>query len=215
MSTFLDIENWNRKEQFYFFKEYDNPFFNICADVDVTNLLTYTREHHLSFFIASLFLSLRAANSIDEFRYRIRDDRVIVHDVIHAGSTVLNSDQTFSFCYFDYDGNFQTFNEMASQKLKRYQEGFKSFETAEHRDDMVHYSIIPWISFTSFSHAKRFKTGDAVPKIVFGKYYEDSGIKKMPVSVEVHHSLMDGIHVGRFFEVFQNHVNSPQQFTQL
>ncbi len=206
---YLDLENWNRKEHFYFFKEYDNPFFNICASIDVTSLLTYAKEQHLSFFIASLFLSLRAANSINEFRYRIRGDRVVVHDVVHAGSTVLNSDQTFSFCYFDYDGNFQTFNQEATQKLETYKRGFKSFEALEDRDDLIHYSIIPWVSFTNFSHAKRFKTEDSVPKIVFGKYHEDSGMMKMPVSVEVHHALMDGIHVGKFFERFQELLRNP------
>jgi chloramphenicol O-acetyltransferase type A len=28
----------------------------------------------------------------------------------------------------------------------------------------------------------------------------------MPVSVEVHHALMDGLHVGRYFESFQSHL---------
>jgi chloramphenicol O-acetyltransferase type A len=212
---YLDLESWNRKQHFYFFKEYDHPFFNICADVDVTHLLPYTKEHHLSFFIASLFLSMKVANAIPEFRYRIRGERVIVHDVVHAGSTVLNADQTFSFCYFDYDGNFRAFNEMASRKLGRYQEGYKSFETEEHRDDLIHYSIIPWISFTSFSHARKFKTGDSIPKIVFGKYFELGGVIKMPVSVEVHHSLMDGIHVGKFFDRFQELLQDPGAVLQL
>lgn len=208
---YLDLKNWNRKEHYYFFKDYDHPFFNICAEVDVTNLLKYTKEHQLSFFVASLFLSTKAANAIPEFRYRIRGERVTVHDVIHAGSTVLNADQTFSFCYFDYDGNFQTFNREATQKLEKYAKGFKSLEPGEDRDDLIHYSVIPWISFTSFSHARKFKTGDSIPKIVFGKYYEDAGGTKMPVSVEVHHALMDGIHVGKFLEGFRGLLNNPEK----
>ncbi len=212
MSTFLDLENWNRKQHFYFFKDYDHPFFNICAEVDVTRLLAYTKEHQQSFFVALLFLSLRAANSIPELRYRIRGERVLVHDVIHAGSTVLNSDETFSFCYFDYDGNFQTFNREATQKLEKYAQGFKSLEPGDNRDDLIHYSVIPWISFTSFAHARKYGANDSVPKIVFGKYYDEAGAKKMPVSVEVHHALMDGIHVGKFFEEFQALLQNPQEF---
>ena len=34
----FDVENWNRKNQFNFFKEYEDPFFNLTANVDVTNL---------------------------------------------------------------------------------------------------------------------------------------------------------------------------------
>jgi chloramphenicol O-acetyltransferase len=29
----------------------------------------------------------------------------------------------------------------------------------------------------------------------------------MPVSIEVHHALVDGVHVGRFFERFQHHLD--------
>jgi chloramphenicol O-acetyltransferase type A len=31
----------------------------------------------------------------------------------------------------------------------------------------------------------------------------------MPVSVEVHHALVDGIHVGRFFEIYQGYLDEP------
>ena len=77
MATYLDIKNWNRKDQFYFFKDYDNPFFNICAEVDVTELLKQTKASNKSFFLTSLFMSLKAANDIQEFRYRILDEKII------------------------------------------------------------------------------------------------------------------------------------------
>ncbi len=62
--TFLDLDTWNRKELFYFFKDYEQPFFNICADVDVTSLVNYTKKNGLSFFRASLFLSLYGRQTI-------------------------------------------------------------------------------------------------------------------------------------------------------
>jgi chloramphenicol O-acetyltransferase type A len=31
----------------------------------------------------------------------------------------------------------------------------------------------------------------------------------MPVSVEVHHALVDGLHVGRFYEAFQRGLDRP------
>ncbi|MCB0574850.1 MAG: hypothetical protein KDC61_09825 [Saprospiraceae bacterium] len=42
-----------------------------------------------------------------------------------------------------------------------------------------------------------------MPKIVFGKYFASGDRLLMPVSVEVHHALMDGLHAGRFFGRFQ------------
>jgi len=211
---FLDLENWNRKELFYFFREYEQPFFNICADVDVTSLVKFTKERNISFFKASLYLSLKAANEIEPFRYRIRENKVIVHEVIDGGSTVLNEDETFSFSYFDYDPNFKKFEEKATKELERIASQEKSVNPADERDDLIHYSMIPWISFTSFAHARKPGKEDSVPKIVFGKYAEQNDLIKMPVSVEVHHSVMDGIHVGKFFELFQVYLNSPGKFLE-
>ncbi len=208
----LNLEDWNRRDLFYFFREYEHPFFNIAADVDVTLLVQFTKERNLSFFKASLYLSLKAANEIEPFRYRIRRDKVVVHEKIDGGSTILNDDETFSFGYFDYDPDFKEFEEKAAKELERIANKEKSLDPADERDDLIHYSMIPWISFTSFSHARQPQKGDSVPKIVFGKYARQNDLIKMPVSVEVHHSLMDGIHVGKFFELFQVYLNAPETF---
>jgi chloramphenicol O-acetyltransferase type A len=209
MPEYLDFDQWNRKKLFEFFRTFDNPFFNICADLEIDKLLAFSKKYQVSFFIASLFLSTKAANSVEEFRYRIRGDRVWIHDIIHAGSTILNDDETFGFCYFDWQPTFREFESAANQSLAEYREEENKLDAHDDRDDMIHHSIIPWISFRSFSHARRYGTADSVPKVVFGKYFDEGDSAKLPVSVEVHHSLMDGLHVGRFFKAFQEYANSP------
>lgn len=209
MPQYLDLENWNRKAQFHFFRNYDQPFFNICAQVDITACQQFTRDKGLSFFLTSLYLATRAANDIPEFRYRLRSEKVLVHEVIHAGSTVLRRDETFGFCYFEYQPDFPTFHESAAQQLTDFLEKNPALDPRDERDDLIHYSVLPWIAFTSISHARRFGTEDSVPKIVFGKYEESGGRIKMPVSVEAHHALMDGLHAGRFFETLQGYLAVP------
>ena len=90
---------------------------------------------------------------------------------------------------------------MLPRRLSRNGKG--KLEPADHRDDLIHFSVLPWISFTSVSHARRLGTNDSVPKIMFGKHYEAGERRRMPVSIEAHHSLVDGLHVGRFFARFQ------------
>lgn len=211
MYTTLDMDSWERKEQFFFFKDYDNPFYNICTEVDVTELLNYTKEKNRSFFIASLYASLKAANLVKEFRYRIKGDSVIVYDKIHAGSTVLNDDETFGFCYFDYNEVLDTFNKKAEDSLKKHKDDKVEMESKENEDNLIHYSVVPWISFTSVSHARRFGGADSIPKIVFGKYTNKNGRIMMPVSIEVHHSLVDGLHVAKYLDQFQEVLNSLQE----
>jgi chloramphenicol O-acetyltransferase type A len=77
-------------------------------------------------------------------------------------------------------------------------------------DDVVHYSSVPWLSFTSLSHARQFKRPDSVPKITFGKVQEDHGKRCMPVSLHAHHALLDGIHAGEYFALFQLLLNNPE-----
>jgi len=210
MPDTIDLESWPRKSHFEFFKDYDNPYFNMCATVDVTNILNLCRaDNGPSFFIATLFLSLKTINEIREFRMRIRNSDVIVHEVVHAGSTVLLPDDTFAFAYFDFSDDFKTFAAHAKAEIEQTRSGFNGLRDRPEKTDLIHYTIIPWISFTGFSHARRWGTTDSIPKIVFGKYRERDGNVIMPVSIEVHHSLVDGIHVGRFFQRFQELLDDP------
>jgi len=211
MSHFLDLQSWARHAQFEFFRGYQMPFFNICANVDVTALVAWTKRARGSFFKSSLYLSTKAANEVEPFRYRMRDAAVIVHDCIHAGSTVLNDDETFSFCYFDY---LQPYTEFAAraEEVLRTMRSEQPLDAQEARDDLLHYSVIPWISFTSFQHARKTGHEDSIPKIVFGKYAAAGETLRMPVSVEVHHALMDGIHVAQYFERLQSYLNAPEDF---
>src|SRR5215210_7890138 len=119
MSGYLDIETWKRREQFEFFKDYHNPFFNICTHVDVTTLLGLTRAmEDISFFVAYHFFSIKAANEVEPFRYRLRGERVLVHERIHAGTTLLLPDENFSFVYFDYTEDFHVFQTNAKATIK-------------------------------------------------------------------------------------------------
>lgn len=205
----LDLESWPRRQHFEHFRRYDNPWFNLCADVDVTALHAWCRtEAGPSFFAASLWHSLAAANEIEEFRYRIRDGGVVVHPVIHGGSTILLPDETFRFAYYDYSPDMRVFVEHVGEVLGQVKAESGPLDPQDDRDDLIHYSIIPWVPFTSFSHARRWGTDDAVPKIVFGKHREVGERRLMPVSVEVHHALVDGLHVGRFYATFQRRLDA-------
>ena len=210
----LDLDSWHRRHHFEFFKDYEQPFFNLCAEVDVTRLLEVTRAGQHSFFLACLYLSLEAANGIEPFRYRLRGNGVTVFDVIHGGSTILRQDQTFGFAYFDYEADFAVFHAAGSRILEQTAAAQGPLEDRPERDDLIHYSVIPWVSFSSFSHARRLPASDSTPKIVFGKHHDSGGAAKMPVSVEVHHALMDGLEMGQFFESFQSLLEDPAALTR-
>lgn len=205
----LDLSGWRRRDHFEFFKEFEQPFFNVCTEVDVSALVEFTSTERRSFFLGALYLSLRAANEVEELRLRIRGDEVVVHPRVAGGSTVLRDDETFGFGYFDYDEDFSRFEERGREVLAAAREP-GPLNDQKDRDDIIYYSVLPWFSFTSFSHARRCPSIDSNPRIVFGKRSSRLGEAWcMPISVEVHHALVDGLHVARFLERFEELLSQP------
>lgn len=207
MYTELDIENWPRKTTYEFFKDYEDPFFNFTANVDVTLIYWYCKEHELSYSLTALYYSAVAANEIREFRIRLLDGRLVEFDRVHPTQTILNDDETFSFAYFEMQDDVAEFNRNGRIALEKYR-ALKTFDVETDRRDLIYYSVIPWVSFTSFKHASRLDKTQTVPRIVFGKIFDTGDRKLMPLSVEANHTIMDGFHVGKFFNRYQEILNS-------
>lgn len=203
MKTPLEIDNWARKDHFKFFKQFDEPFFGICFDIDCTNAYAKCKEEKISFFLYYLHKSLVAANRIEPFRYRIEENSVFIYDRVDASPTINRPDGTFGFAYMDYYEDFNEFNREAKKEIEKVQNSH-GLIPAISGENVIHFSSLPWISFKSISHARSFSFKDSCPKITFGKISEHDGIKRMPVSIHVHHALMDGIHVGQFIDEFQS-----------
>ena len=203
----VDISSWERRSTYEFFLDYDDPFFNIAANLDVTALYNFCKTNDVAFSLAILFVSLQSANEIREFRLRILEDKVVEFDRVEATQTILNDDETFSFCYFEFKDDIIEFDRAGKQARDRYKK-LKTFDVETDRMDLIYYSAIPWVSFTSFKHASRKNNRQTVPRMVFGKIYDDAGRKKMPFSVEAHHALVDGIHVGKLFNLFQTKLDA-------
>jgi len=210
MPRYIDTETWSRRHLFRLFKDYDDPYFNVCADVDVTPLLAFARERGLSCSVAYHYLSLKTANEVEAFRYRLRGERVLVHEHVHAGAIVLLDDESFTFVYFDFTEDFGDFHARARAIVERARVEPPSLDARVGQDDLIYHSVIPWVSFTSISHARDSRQRSGIPKVAFGKYREAGGRVLMPVSVEGHHALMDGLHAGRFFERLQGHCSDPR-----
>lgn len=47
-----------------------------------------------------------------------------------------------------------------------------------------------------------------LPIFTIGKYFEQNGIIRLPIAIQVHHAVCDGFHVGRFIEELQEAMNT-------
>jgi chloramphenicol O-acetyltransferase type A len=206
MKTLIDIANWIRKDHYAFFSKFEEPFFGMTFTVDCTNAYQHAKKNNLSFFLYYLYQALKTANSIENFRYRIIDKQVYLFNTINASPTVHRPDGTFGFSYIDYYEDEEQFYARAKLEIERVKHS-TGLVPAVSGENVIHFSAVPWVNFTSVSHARSFSFPDSCPKISFGKMTEENGKRSMPVSIHVHHALVDGYHVGLFVNKFQELMN--------
>nr|WP_315151321.1 chloramphenicol acetyltransferase [uncultured Flavobacterium sp.] len=208
MKTLLDIENWTRKEHFMFFKQFEEPFFGLTVEIDCTKAYKAAKQLGVSFFVYYLHKTIVAVNAIEPFRYRIVEDAIYIYDTIDVSATIMREDQTFGFSLIEYSPDFDVFSKNAFQEIERTKNTPGLFTREFPLDNLIHFSSVPWINFTSLSHARSYTFPDSCPKISFGKMMiADDGKRTMSMSVHAHHGLMDGFQVGQFIDYFQELMN--------
>jgi chloramphenicol O-acetyltransferase type A len=203
----IELAGWKRREHFELYREFTNPFFSVTAEVDARATREACSEAGgPSFFLATVYLALRVCNEIEAFRTRVRRDSAWVHDQVSITPTVMRPDDTFGFVRLDPAPDFQTFAIAGKAALEEAKK-VKPLVVSHDDDNLIYHSTIPWVRFTSFTNALTFNAldfaADSVPRVVFGKCVKDGSRWPMPVGVEVHHSVVDGLEVGRFFEKFE------------
>ncbi|MEA1902319.1 MAG: chloramphenicol acetyltransferase [Actinomycetota bacterium] len=206
----VDPETWPRKQQFETFRDFQFPHFNICADVDLTSFRPAIADAGMSFTAAFVYLIARSANEVPEFRLRIRGGAVVEHDRVHPSATILVDDDRFSFCTLDYNDDFSVFATHVAERIAEVKKN-PTVAVVNERDDLLYMTAIPWVTFTSFSHPMPSLTADSVPRFTWQVHQEGDSIK-MPLSVQAHHALMDGFHVGRYFDTIASYLRHPEKF---
>lgn len=203
----IDLETWERRASFHFFKSFSEPYHGVCLRVDCTETYRYAKEHRLSVFLSLLHRSLVAAHQVENFRTRIVDGTAWLYERINGGSAVGRANGTIGMGHYQFRPRIDEFVREAAIELDRVRQ----------RDDierypeanLIRYSVLPWFDFTSISHARDFSGADSAPRITFGKITEADGRRTMPVSIHAHHSLADGLHVAQFVERFQYSLDAP------
>lgn len=206
MKQKLALDTWNRTEHFHFFSQMEEPFFGITAIIDCSKAYESSKELGVSFFTYYLHKTLLAVNTIESFRYRIIDGDVYVFDHINASATILRDDKTFGFSLMEFNEDLNVFSKTTKTEIERVK-STSGLITRDFETNIIHFSALPWINFTAYSHARSFTWPDSCPKISFGKMITDNGKKTMPLSIHVHHGLLDGYHVGEFVSLLQELMN--------
>lgn len=204
----IDIDCWNRKEHFEFFSKMASPYFGFTTEVDCTKAYEDAKENGRSFFAVYLYKSMMAVNTVDELKLRIVGDQVMLYDEVHVGSTIGRPDGTFGFSFFRYSADFEVFNAGLQDQIRTvHQSSGLGIRNEVLPVNHIRHTTIPWNSFSALLHPTNFDPKESIPKITFGKFSIRDGRKFLPVSVEAHHGLADGLHLANYIKEFQRLLN--------
>ena len=204
----IDLATWPRRRHFELFNTFNHPHFNMCANLELTAFHQCVKDNGIPFTVAIVYVIARAANAIPEFRRRIRSGKVIEHHTVSPSFTVLVDDDLFSFCTVPYDERFAEFARRAAALMAHVKE-HPTLENVPDRDDLLYMTALPWVSFTSFTHPMQQHPADSVPRFAWGRFFQDGQCLKIPLSVQGHHALMDGIHMAKFYARVEEHLQHP------
>ena len=200
----IDEKSWERAMHCMVFRNSVEPAFCVTFEADVTNFLKKVKQQKYSFTLAMVYAVCKCANEIEAFRYRFLDGQVVLFDKIDTAFTYLNTEsELFKVVNVQMQENMQDYVELAAKTAREQKEYF----TGPLGNDVFQCSPMPWITYTHISHTNSGKKDNATPLFDWGRYYEKDERIVMPLSVQAHHSFVDGIHIGKFADRLQKYLN--------
>lgn len=201
----INEATWERAMHCMVSRNSVEPAFCVTFEVDVTELKKYVKDNNISFTLAMVYAVCRCANRIEAFRYRFMDGKIVLFDNIDTAFTYLNKKTNL----------FKVVNVPMMDDLKEYCINAKRIADEQEEyfmgplgNDVFQCSPMPWVTYTHISHTNSGKRDNATPLFDWGKYYEKDGRIMMSISVQAHHSFVDGIHIGEFADSLEKYLAS-------
>lgn len=194
----LDMETYPRKAHFDYFRTMTNPYVGVTCEVDVTELVRFCKRVGCSFYTAMIHTVALAADAIPAFCQRIRGDGIVEFAACPTSHTELLEDGTYCYCTLHHDLPWREYLAYAERTRKVCRES-GTIDESEEVESEYFISCLPWLHYSSLVQPTT-ANGDSNPRITWGKYEENyKGRLMLPVTVLVHHALMDGAQLGQFY----------------
>lgn len=197
----IDIKLWDRATHCMVFRNSIEPSFCVTFEADITNFKNKIKRQGFSFTIAMVYAVCKCANEIEAFRYRFLDGNVVLYDEIDTSFTYLNKEtELFKVVNVPFKKDLKEYCDLALKTA----DGQKEYFTGPLGNDIFQCSPMPWVTYTHISHTNSGNKDNAAPLFDWGKYFIRDEKLILPVSVQAHHSFVDGIHIGKFVDKLQN-----------
>ena len=196
----IDESTWERAMHCMVFRNSIEPAFCVTFEADITKFKNKVKEEGLSFTLSMVYAICKCANEVEALRFRFLDGKVVLYERIDTAFTYLNKEtKLFKVVNVPFIDNLAKYVALASKTAEEQKEYF----TGPLGNDVFQCSPMPWVTYTHISHTNSGKKDNATPLFDWGKYYEKDGRILIPISIQAHHSFVDGIHIGQFVDALQ------------
>jgi chloramphenicol O-acetyltransferase type A len=196
MKRDIDFKNWPRTAHYQFFQDYELPRFNMTFSLDVGKFYSRIKASGLKFYFAFMHLIIKEMNQIENFRYRIEEDQVFDAPIEFVSFTdMVEATKLFKMVFTRFHQDVYEFQTEALKASALQGSQLIQLESEAVRNT-VYVTSFPWGQFTHFTHATKLGPKDSVPRISWSQFVDHGDQKIINVSIEAHHGLVDGYHVG-------------------
>ena len=194
----VDLESYPRRRLFECFRHHPLPVLAISTAIDISGYSAALEARGLRYYTSLCCLISKAINASACFRHRIVDGVLVELQPVHHSINVALEDDSFSFADAVYSGVFR--EDYAS--LRGAMDTARARPNQDFRgglDDRFFLTHLPWFGFTGIQHPYA-PAYASIPLITTGRSYRQDGKEMLPIALQAHHALVDGVHVARLLE---------------
>ncbi len=199
----VDLETWERREKYEYFSR-GGCGFTMTAELDITHLRRYAKEHGAKLYPMLVAVAAQAVNAHPEFRYGwSEEDEFVCYNTMHPLFFDVMENGNVKCLVAEYIPDALRQVEEIERVRAEYADVNKYNPQGAFPLNSVNISAVPWIKTTNISFCLQYCATFYPPILTFGKFEEQDGKTVIPLSVYCNHAVNDGYHCAMLFQDFQ------------
>ena len=198
----VDPNTTTRMEAYALWMDVPNPMVTFFKTLDVTPLIRFSRKRGLKFNMLLCYCIGKAASKIEEFYLLPVGRDLFRYDSIAVNTIVKNKTGEVSSCDVPFSDSLAQFNADYLRLTCQVAETCKNHDLT---DSMVIGTSA--IVDTEIDGAVGMNSGIFNnPFIIWGRYHKGILRTTLKLSLQFHHTQMDGAHAGQFLQRVQENI---------
>ncbi|MED9957762.1 MAG: CatA-like O-acetyltransferase [Christensenellales bacterium] len=205
----IAYRDWYRYEHAEFFRRPALPYVSMTFTLEAGRLRRWARARGVSFYLSLVWASQHVMDMREDFRWRIRGDRVALIDhPIPSFSDMTPGSELFKIVNVPINGDDMEAYARRARAVADAQTAYFPPPEEEARDDYTYFSSSPLAVFRSLTQPMDLTRDDCIPAIAWSRYYEENGRLLLPYAIQFNHRVVDGWHVARFINELQAYLDA-------